>query len=92
MPVPLQPPLVPALSPTLGVRLSMNAYERVRFCAAQRGMSMSEVMRGLVKTAWAVHFDGQNIDIPLGTHVPLAAGLPGANGAYDMSELQKVQG
>jgi len=71
MKVPLPPSLFPQMSPALGVRLTQNAYARITTYCQMNGISQSELLRGLIKTGWAAHFDNQNIDMPLGTNVPL---------------------
>jgi hypothetical protein len=92
MPIPLQPPTQPALAPPVGVRLSKCAHARLWTYAQAQGLTVSDLARRLMKTGWAVHFDGADLDMPLGMDIKLAEGLPGANGALDLPTLQEVAG
>lgn len=85
-----QPAPAATLSPPITIRLSVCAYERLQTYAMTNNLTMSDIMRRLVKTGWAVHFDGADVDMPLGAGIKLAEGLPGANGAADMPAMQEA--
>jgi hypothetical protein len=85
MPLPLQPSAIVKLhEATVGAKFTVCAYARLQTYCMANGITMSDLVRRLVKTGWAVHMDGQSIDAPLGTDIKLAADLPGANGAADL--------
>jgi hypothetical protein len=88
MTVLLQPATQPAMSPPITVRFSVCAYARLQTQAMTSGLTISDVIRRLVKTGWAVHFDGTDVDMPLGTNIKLAEGLPGANGSAAVTVRQ----
>jgi hypothetical protein len=85
MPLPLQPSSIVKLhEATVGSKFTKCAYARLQTYCMANEITMSDLVRRLVKTGWAIHFDGQDIDMPPGTDIKLAAGTPGANGAADL--------
>lgn len=85
MPVPLLASSRQKLSDApITVKFTVNAYARLQAHCLASNITPSELVRNLVKTGWAVHFDGQDFDMPLGYGIKLAKGVPGANGAADL--------
>jgi hypothetical protein len=67
----MPPPLYQRLSEPLSTKLTVPAHHRITELARTSGMNTSEVMRSLMKVGWAYLNDGQNFDMPIGTHVLL---------------------
>jgi hypothetical protein len=66
------------------VRYSKSARARLQTYAAVKGVTMSTLVRSLVKIGWAVINEGSDLDMPLGTSIKLAQGIAGAGGASEL--------